>query len=280
VLELALGEEISVSGDAEGRVELDGLLIVGGPVVVKAPTAPATGLGRLSLRHLTLVPGLSLNDAGGPATPGAQSLVVHAPATDVRVERSILGAVGLHRDARMGAVDAIIDANAQDRIAVGEPGDTGVGGALSLEGVTVIGRVRVDALDLVSNSVLLARATPPERAVEARRRQEGCIRFSYVPPGSRTPRRHRCQPAADVDPVRVRPALRSARYPGGGYGRLADVTAREILRGAEDESEMGAFHHLHLQQREAHLRTRLDEHTRFGLEAGVLHAGDETREIR
>jgi hypothetical protein len=35
---------------------------------------------------------------------------------------------------------------------------------------------------------------------------------------------------------------------------------------------MGVFHDLYQPQRESHLRTRLDEYLRFGLEAGILYA--------
>ena len=106
----------------------------------------------------------------------------------------------------------------------------------------------------------------------ARRRQEGCARFSYLSPGSLSPRRFRCQPATGADAARVRPIFTSTRFGAPGYFQLSDRSAPEILRGADDESELGAFHDLFLPQREAHLRARLDEYLRFGLEAGVLHA--------
>jgi hypothetical protein len=108
--------------------------------------------------------------------------------------------------------------------------------------------------------------------VLARRRQQGCVRFSYVPPGSRTPRRHRCQPERESDAARIEPVLTAGRYGQPGYCQLADRTAPVIREGADDESEMGAFHLLQLARREAHLRTRIDEYLRFGLEAGVFHA--------
>jgi hypothetical protein len=42
--------------------------------------------------------------------------------------------------------------------------------------------------------------------------------------------------------------------------------------GADDEAEMGVFHHLMQPQREINLRTRLREYLPFGLEAGILYA--------
>ena len=50
--------------------------------------------------------------------------------------------------------------------------------------------------------------------------------------------------------------------------RSAPAAPREIRTGADDESEMGAFHLLHAPQREANLRIRLEEYLRFSLEAG------------
>ena len=42
-------------------------------------------------------------------------------------------------------------------------------------------------------------------------------------------------------------------------------------RGADDESEMGVFHHLYGAQRETNLRIRLAEYLRVGLRAGVFY---------
>ena len=44
-----------------------------------------------------------------------------------------------------------------------------------------------------------------------------------------------------------------------------------VRRGAEDESEMGAFRRRYEPQRHADLLTRLDEYLRVGLEAGIFY---------
>ena len=46
----------------------------------------------------------------------------------------------------------------------------------------------------------------------------------------------------------------------------------EIFRGADDESEMGAFHDVFAPQRERDLRIRVQEYLRFGLEAGIFYS--------
>ena len=127
------------------------------------------------------------------------------------------------------------------------------------------------------------------------RRQIGCVRFSYLEPGSRTPRRFHCQPdlvdeavAAQVhdgalssaegrqvreqERLRVRPRFNSVRYGTPAYCQLSDHCAPEIRRGADDESEMGVFHDLYQPQREANLQARLDDFVPAGTEAGIIHS--------
>jgi len=96
------------------------------------------------------------------------------------------------------------------------------------------------------------------------------VRFSYVPPGSETPRRFRCLP--DKDHPGVLPHFTSLRYGDPGYGQLRPATDQAIRQGASDEGEMGVLHALFQPQRETNLRIRLDEYLRFGLHAGVFYA--------
>src|SRR5262249_10275596 len=142
---------------------------------------------------------------------------------------------------------------------------------------TVFGRVCVAAIELGEDSIFSA-------AVGVTRQQVGCLRFCSVAPESVTPRRYHCQPdlveaevrrrfelhrltAADVaiatarERLRVRPQFTSTRYGTPGYAQLALACAPEIVQGAHDESEMGAFHDLFQAQRAANLRTRLDQYT-------------------
>jgi hypothetical protein len=72
--------------------------------------------------------------------------------------------------------------------------------------------------------------------------------------------------------LRVEPEFNSRRYGTPTYGQLAGACAEEIKRGADDESEMGAFHDLFQPQRAANLRARLDEYTPAGMDAGIIYA--------
>jgi hypothetical protein len=151
---------------------------------------------------------------------------------------------------------------------------SGPGGALRVENSTVIGKVHAEAFELVSNSIFLSKCAIGDgwaAPVLAKKRQEGCVRFSYVPARSRVPRRYRCQPERDASADEARPLLDSTRYGDPEYCRLSLKCPDVIRRGADDESEMGAFHGLYQPQREAHLRALLDEYLRFGLEAGIIY---------
>jgi hypothetical protein len=69
---------------------------------------------------------------------------------------------------------------------------------------------------------------------------------------------------------RVHPRFNSVRYGTPTYCQLAESCAQEITRGADDESEMGVFHHLYQPQRAANLRVRLDEYLPAGMDVGII----------
>jgi len=68
----------------------------------------------------------------------------------------------------------------------------------------------------------------------------------------------------------VQPQFTARHYGEPGYAQLALTCAEEIKRGADDKSEMGAFHDLYQPQRVANLRARLDECTPTGFNAGII----------
>jgi len=118
--------------------------------------------------------------------------------------------------------------------------------------------------------VLTASNTIFRDRVEVRRLQEGCVRFSYLPFTSRTPRRYLCQPASEDS--RVEPVFTADEPVDPAFAQLAPTCPREIARGADDEGEMGAYHYLQQPQRLANLTAQLDRYLRFGLEAGLFFA--------
>lgn len=150
------------------------------------------------------------------------------------------------------------------------------GPEVNLKRTTILGRVSVKAMELASECLFAGLVTVQ------RLQGDSCVRFSYVPVGSHTPQRFRCQPdlalkaaptAAEKERVRVRlvPAFTSTDYGHPAYAQLSLTCAKEIRTGAEDGSEMGVFSHLRQPQREANLRATLDEYLRFGLNAGIIY---------
>ena len=100
------------------------------------------------------------------------------------------------------------------------------------------------------------------------RRQQGCVRFSYLPAGSITPRRFQCVEQAAGAP---QPLFYSLRYGDPGYAKLSPSADDAIRRGADDGGEMGAFHYLLAPLRETDLRVRMQEYLPVGLEFGIFY---------
>jgi hypothetical protein len=149
------------------------------------------------------------------------------------------------------------------------------GATLVIDDSTVIGKVHAQTIEHASNTLFVAALRTGGDAwrapVWAERRQEGCVRFCFVPPGAIVPRRFKCQPESD-GAAGAWPHFTSLRYGNAGYCQLAASTAQAIRRGADDEGEIGVLHSLFQPQRESNLKTRLEEYLRYGLEAGIFYA--------
>lgn len=298
---LVLGGDLEIRGGEGSEVTLNGLLLIGGALRVSAP-GPAAGenrLRRLQLRHCTLVPGRALTSGSEPVQPGVPSLIIETPDVAVKIEDSIVGALRIADGSSAIVSGSIVDATGESEVAYAAPDGASAGGALEILSSTVFGKIHAVELPLVSNSILFSRLAAAGETwsapVRVQRRQTGCVRFSWLPLASVAPRRHRCQPdteiAKQIDArtkgpplsdaaraaisaevaARLVPAFTARRYGLPGYGQLRASAPAEIRTGADDGSEMGAFHSLFAPQRETNLRVRLDEYLRFGLEAGIFY---------
>lgn len=278
--------DVDVVGTAPSASTTPGTLVLDGLVVEGRITVHDGHLGTLRLAHTTV--GLSDPDAPEGVTVAAGA--TGNPELRVDVAHSLCGPVeapATIREVRLS--DSIVHAPSEDGgrgpVLAGVAGQAGPPAVV--ERCTLFGRVHVRELTLGSETIF----TEP---VHAERRQIGCVRFSYVPDGSRTPRRYRCQPwlalrrradalglASPADlPAdererlvrRIRPAFTATRYGDPAYGQLALTSAEEIRAGAEDGAEMGAWSVLKQPQRAANLQAGLDEYLRFGLEVGLFFA--------
>ena len=274
---VVLGGDLEIQGgpapDVESEVTLSGLLITGGALKVSG------NLRRLRLEDCTLVPGISLHPDGEPGDGSESSLRIEPSEAGgvevVEVDRCILGGLRITEGTEVRITDSVLDATDSTNVAYAAPEGEGAGGRLRVEDSTIIGKVHTRQIGLASNTIFLADLAEGDdwvAPVHCERLQEGCVRFSYLPLGSIAPRRHRCRPEGESEAGRVRPQFTSLRYGDPGYCQLGRLCAAEIVRGADDESEMGVFHDLHAPQREANLRARLEEYLRFGLEDGILYA--------
>ncbi|MEU6657783.1 hypothetical protein [Streptomyces sp. NPDC046821] len=241
------------------RLVLDGLLVAGRGINVTGP------MGAVVVRHSTLVPGWSLEPECDPHSPDEPSIVLERTTARLQIEDSVLGTVEVIGDEvsedplDIHLRDSILDATGPDREALSAPDCRHAHAVLHVHRSTVIGEVHTHAVRIAENSIFTGKLHVARRGI-------GCMRFSYVPVGSRTPRRYRCLP----DAADVRPLFTSERYGTPWYGLLADRCPEEIRRGAEDGAELGAFHDLYRPQREDSLRARLAEYVPAGTDAGIF----------
>ena len=280
---IRLSGELSISSAGEGQLLLNGLLISGGALRLPANSE----MRQLRLVHCTLVPTTVSQNTSPPSSSPLPNLLVESPDVSIELESSISGPIGAVDGAHVFIRNSIIDAGGETRLAYGDvslfntnsppsPNSFEQSGApLQIVNSTIIGKVSTLTMELASNTIFLADLEEGDlwpAPVYAERLQAGCVRFSYVPPGSRLPRLYRCQPAELEDAARLRPVFTSLRYGDAGYCQLSQLCAVEIREGADDQAEMGAFHDLYQPQREANLNSSLGEYLRFGLEAGVFFA--------
>ena len=274
-------DALAIEGAEGSRVTLDGLMVVGRAVSVTGK------LARFTVRHSTLVPGWILQHDCEPLHASEPSLEILSSIVAVNIEHSIVGTIlvsipspddyeppvaaekadtlrcgGFHADPLCFNIsDSILDATSVDGRALGAPGCSVAHVCLEIQRTTVFGQLQVHALDLGEDSIFTGQ-------VFVARRQIGCVRFCYIAPGSRTPRRYECQPpAGKSDPA---PVFNSSRYGEPDYAQLSLKCPKAIAAGASDQSEMGAFHDLYQPQRTALLRARLDESVPAGMEAGII----------
>jgi hypothetical protein len=256
-----------------GEITLNGLLIEGKATVLKG------NLGSFNLVHSTLVPG----KGGFEAEAG---IAGNEPNEwlSIRLSQSICASVNLNGTSviTLLAEDCIIDEDTITGKSI-----SAASTPLMLKKTTVFGATdckTIEADSCIFNAI-----------VTAARRQTGCVRFSFVPPDSETPRKYRCQPELEIntqieeqsktqvlsnaakatirDKVNnwLLPAFTSVEYNQYAYGQLSVNCPAQISTGADNGSEMGAFNFLQQPQRLANLHIALNEYLPLGLEAGTFY---------
>lgn len=255
---------LSIKGNAPGSPN-PGQVFLDGLVLERGVTVQPGSLGSLAMSHTTLMP------SGGLQVQSFDSMTVS-------VYRCICGPIAFPSPAppttvhpvQLDVTDSIITSGPAS--AASAPAISGIGLTANLQTTTVFGTTTGQILS-ASDSLFTG-------VVTATRQQTGCVRYSFVPVGSQTAQRFHCQPdlaltgvpGANQAPIiaRLVPQFTSIAFGQPGFAQLGARGPAEIATGADDGSEMGAFHFLQQPQRTANLLTALDEYLRFGLEAGVI----------
>ena len=127
---------------------------------------------------------------------------------------------------RITISDSILDATSEDHnVLSGLQGEMAYV-RLTIARCTVFGIVLAHEIALAENSIFKGH-------VGVAHRQTGCVRFCYVPPGSRTPRRYECQP--DLVERPITDLFTQARF------RRPNETANEKLRNCGSNRNSTAF---------------------------------------
>lgn len=233
---------IQITGSKGSKVLIEGLLFDQKMIKVNPGD-----LQSLRINHCTLVPGENISIK----VEGENNSLTLA------LQRSISGKIMTKEsEARLEVKDSIVDAKEKDHHHHYYAVECY---KASIENSTVFGKISVTLMELASNTIFTDMVT-------ATRRQEGCVRFSYVPEGSKVPRLYRCLP---LEEEKLRPYFTSELFGDPGYAQLHKDVAQEIFNGGDNDAEMGAFNLLYQPQRLENLESSLDEYLRFGLEAGI-----------
>jgi hypothetical protein len=278
---------------------LSGLLIEGGLSI-------DGDLRTLRLLHTTMVPGWSVEQENPIVPVGPQPSLNVAPGPpaaqlntelEVQIAFSIVGALRMpsHVAALLLLDSIVVGIDRLDGPWVAAVSDTAgtSGPPAHIERSTLFGTARFLKLELASESIFTGQ-------VNVGQRQQGCVRFSFVPFGSQTPQQYRCQPALEIAEEKERrkaeaaasgiplppgweavveaeivqwlvPSFQTDQYGRPDFVQLRRTCPIQIRTGAADGSEMGVFCVLKQPQRESNLRIRLDEYLPVGLEAGLIY---------
>ena len=279
-------DAVIFNGEAHSQLTLDGIMIAGRDVHLSGEFA------RVTIRHTTLVPGWSLHGDAKPRKTGEPSLHLNNLKASVDISHSIVGGIQILQESdEIDPIDlhisnSIVDAHHARSFAISAPDGSIAAATLKLRNCTIAGRIEAHSIELAQNTIFLG-------PVLVARRQQGCVRFCYVPRGSRTPRRYHCQPdlveqAAEQEAhqqalsadeakslsqlaqARVEPLFESTSFGTPHYFQLTENCAVEVSAGGSDQSEMGVYHDLYQPQRLNNLRQRLSNYTPAGTNVGVI----------
>jgi hypothetical protein len=263
--------------------------------------------GTVIIRHATFAPCRSEVDFDCPFPLCLPSVTFDLQQTEARIRHSIIGTIHTRRDLchsecssdtqrqacpieplRLNISDSIVDA-ADDVAAVAEQLAAPI--ELTVARSTIRGAVHVQQIAAADDSLF-------DGEVRVTRRGIGYLRFCYVKDVKDrvvTPTRFKCIPViastrqenncaagcdsptggrTTVSSTTLQPEFVTRQYGQPGYFELSLESSPELLRGAEDESEIGVYHDLFDPQRRAAIEARLQEYTPADMQSAVIYADD------
>ncbi len=270
---IRVGAQFAVALGAGAQLEINGIRVTNGGLVVSGTPASVV------IRDCSFTPGLSVDRLGDAVSPGALSIDLNIRGASVLFERTISGPVRVTTDMDIRFRECILDAGSiDDRVVFARL--NALRHVMAFDRCTLRGRVETDAFadgarnqvegfgvvqggeDRLATSDTVFFGSLP--AITAARRQVGCIRFSYVPDGSITPRLYRCTDA----PAPVFASLRSV---DPDYMLYAPRVGNNLRRGAENGDEIGAYNRAAHSIRTDNITRTISDFLRFGHAAGIFN---------
>ncbi|MDO8144906.1 phage tail protein [Isoptericola sp. 178] len=239
--------DVLVTGAEGSALLLDGLVVLG-DVRVRPGNLTSLTVSQCTVAGRVLVEGTA-----GDANRALQVTVVRSMVGGVELVGTVPG---------LRLADSVVDPG----LAVLAGGSAGPavradGAHTRIDGSTLRGEVGCRLLDVTSSIC--------DGVVTVEDRQRGCARFSYLGPGSRTPRRFRCVPSADADGA-PGPAYASLDPASPSYPALSATAPVAIRRGGEGGAEMGVHHHLRRPLRTDAARRLVEPYVPAGMQIGIF----------
>ncbi len=200
---------------------------------------------KVVISHLTLDPGNSESDEG-KKHPYIK-LVIKGYVENLVIKDSITGPIETQGNGQIDEL-TIIDSIIQAR-------DQAIkmqGGNVELKAVTVFGKVDVHRL-FATDTIITGKVSVTDI-------QDGCFRFSAAPIASQLPK-----PYENYEIELGQRIFASERFGDPEYARLCESAPVELISGAENHLEMGAFNKLRNSVKLASLKAKVDEYMPFGL---------------
>jgi hypothetical protein len=209
----------------------------------------------VTIRTCTIDPGSASRAAADGRALDPGHLRISARVRNLVIDRCILGPIVMDADPTIAELES---ASVKDSIVQGTPLAIDLRtGLATIQQTTVLGPTQVHTLE-ASNAIFSG-------AVTVDNLQQGCTRFTAYPATSSLPRPYECQPLAQDQNLFV-----STEFGNYAFAQLLASVDAAIGAGADDGSEMGAFHREKAPIKERSLLIKYQEYMPVGLTPVVI----------